>query len=220
MIQALSFDAAGTLIEPAEPVAETYARLLSPHLGALDPADLKAAFPRAFNSAGIPDYGAHPDGDTAERQWWHRVVEATVGQAVEAAAFGALFDYYASGKAWRVFDEVTTVLHHCRELGFRLIVVSNFDRRLHSILADLALVDHFECILTSADARARKPSPEIFRNALGQLNLKAGEVLHVGDSSDADQNGPRTLGMEAFLLERPATDLRDFLDWVQIRRGI
>ena len=125
VIRALFFDAAGTLIEPAEPVAETYARLLSPHLGTLDPADLKAGFPRAFAGAGVPDYDAHPDGDMAERQWWHQVVEATVGQAVEPEAFEALFDHYASGEAWRVFDEVIPVLRQCRDLGFRKIVVSN-----------------------------------------------------------------------------------------------
>lgn len=212
VIQALSFDAAGTLIEPAEPVAETYARLLSPHLGPLDPDRLTASFPQAFKDAGQPKFEDHLEGDLAERQWWRVVVEATVAQTVSDEAFHELFDHYAKPESWRVFPEVTSVLYRINKFGLRCVVISNFDLRLHRILDGHGLT--FEGIITSASAQSRKPSCAIFSQALKILEVEAGELLHVGDSKQADLIGAKAAGIDAYLLDRPATDLWDFMDWV------
>lgn len=217
MIQGILFDAAGTLIEPAEPVAETYARLLSPYLGPLDPAALSPEFKRAFMAAGDPDYGAASSGDLAERQWWRKVVEGTVGQEIPDEAFHALFDHYANGEAWRVYPEVEEVLDRCSQLGLRRGIVSNFDRRLHAILADIGLCEKFDTIISSADASARKPSSAIFSMALSDLDLRACQALHVGDSLQADFHGARAAGIEAFHLKRPAEDLSCFMNWLGSR---
>ena len=213
MIQALLFDAAGTLIEPAEPVAQTYARLLSPHLGPLDPGAIGAAFGDAFIKAGEPNYADFSDGDTAERRWWREVVECTVEQPVPDEAFNTLFNYYASGTAWRIFPEVKAVLAHASDLGLRCAVVSNFDLRLHPILKELDLP--FEQIITSADARARKPSPAIFSEALRRLELDASAVFHVGDSEQADLIGAKAAGIHAYHLQRPSSDLWAFIEWLE-----
>lgn len=212
MIQAISFDAAGTLIEPAEPVAVTYARLLSPHLGPLDHAKLAASFPQAFQDAGQPKYEEYQDGDHAERQWWRIVVETTVAQSVPDEAFHELFEHYAKPESWRVFPEVPSVLSQVSELGLRCVVTSNFDLRLHRILDGHDLT--FEEIITSASARSRKPSCAIFSQALRILEVEAGELLHVGDSKQADLIGAKAAGIDAYLLVRPSTDLWDFMDWV------
>ncbi|MFC7337277.1 HAD-IA family hydrolase [Haloferula chungangensis] len=217
MIQALFLDAAGTLIEPAEPVAETYAQLLSPHLGTLTPAELAHSFRSAIRSAGIPQYeghpDGHPDGDQAERQWWRDIVELTVGKPVADPVFHHLFEHYAQPQAWRIFPEVAECLSEIRQLGLRAAVVSNFDLRLHPLLKSFGL--EFEQVVSSADARARKPSPVIFEHALQLMRLRPEEVLHVGDSKGADLIGAQEAGIRAFLIERPRTDLRDFLEWVR-----
>ncbi|MEP4076806.1 HAD-IA family hydrolase [Haloferula sp.] len=213
MIQALLFDAAGTLFEPAEAVAETYSRLLSPHVGPLDPAELRGSFGDAFKKAGDPEYPDFQDGDTAERHWWRGVVESTVGQTISDEAFDELFEYYAHASAWRIFPEVRSTLAQASEIGLRCSVVSNFDLRLHRILADLDLT--FEQVVTSADACARKPSPAIFQQALEALDLTRHQVLHVGDTRQADLIGAQAAGIDAFLVERPTSDLGDFLRWAR-----
>lgn len=212
MIQAISFDAAGTLIEPAHPVAETYAQLLSAHLGPLDSTRLASSFPQALIRAGEPAYADHQDGESAERQWWRVVVETAVGQRVPDEAFHELFEHYANPEAWKVFPEVTSALNRVTELGLRSVVISNFDLRLHRILDSFDL--DFEIIMTSATARSRKPSPSIFSKTLQSLKIEAHQMLHVGDSKMADLAGAKAVGIEAFLLDRPATDLGDFMDWV------
>ncbi|MCH7228360.1 HAD-IA family hydrolase [Haloferula sp. A504] len=207
MIEALLFDAAGTLIAPAEPVGDTYARILGRHRIAYG--DLQAGFARAFSEAGEPDFPSHVDGDAAERQWWRRVVDQSVGGEVPDEAFTDLFDHYAAGNAWSVLPGVVEALEVAH--GFRLAVVSNFDRRLHRVLDELGLAPHFELILTSADARARKPSPVIFEHALQQLGLSPSQVRHVGDSAIADGEGAGNAGIRGYVLGRDIRDLPAFV---------
>lgn len=217
VIRALFFDAAGTLIEPAEPVAEVYARAAAAAGYRVEAAAVKRAFGAAFSGLGDPAWELHPHGDAAEREWWKAVVCGTFGEILRGplpASFGAevfdgLFSHYADPRAWRVFPEVPGVLAASREAGFRIAVVSNFDRRLHGILEGHGL--HFDAVVTSADACSRKPDPAIFRHALDLLGFGPEEAFHVGDSRTADFEGAQALGIEAFLLERPHTDLRDFL---------
>lgn len=215
MIRALLFDAAGTLIRPTEPVAVVYARILAHHGNPLSPATLSHSFNAAFATAGDPDYDAAADGEQAEREWWRRVVDATLGQAADEATFTELYDHYAQPSAWQVFPDAIPALTTAQERGLRLAVVSNFDCRLRPILEAHQLERYFDFILTSADACARKPSPRIFEQALKQLKLTAGEALHVGDSWKPDIDGAASVALGAFHLNRPSTSLLDFLQWAE-----
>jgi putative hydrolase of the HAD superfamily len=224
VLQALFLDAAGTLIEPAEPVAEVYARTAAACGQLVEPAVVKQWFGVAFSGIGDPNYDLHPDGDLAEREWWRQVMgtvfEKSLGtpspEGFLSPCFEALFAHYAEPAAWRVFPEVPGVLADARAAGLRLAVVSNFDLRLHGILAGHGL--HFDEVITSADARSRKPDPAIFRTALERLGLQPHEVLHAGDSPAADLEGAAAAGIGACLIARPATDLRAFLAGALARR--
>jgi putative hydrolase of the HAD superfamily len=79
-------------------------------------------------------------------------------------------------------------------LDLRLAVVSNWDVALHGYLEELALVDHFATVVTSAEAGAPKPDPRIFELALERLHVPPERALHVGDS-EADEEGARAAGM-------------------------
>lgn len=212
MIRALLLDAAGTLIDLAEPVGKTYARILGQHGIHLPAAELESRFRRTFGSLGEPDFAAHPDGDTAERAWWRNLVETALCHSVTDAAFTALFDHYARPDAWTVFPEVPDVLHAARDAGFTLAVVSNFDLRLHPILEGLGLAPFFDLIVSSADARARKPSPSIFRHALDRLGVSPAESLHAGDSPVFDIEAATACGIGAYHVDRPARCLRGLLE--------
>lgn len=212
VIEALLFDAAGTLIAPAEPVGDTYARILGRH--GIHHGDLQAGFARAFSEAGEPDFAGHDNGDAAERRWWRNVVDQSVGRKVPDDVFGELFDHYAAGDAWCVLPGVVEALESAD--AFRLAVVSNFDRRLHRVLDELGLAPHFEFILTSADACARKPSPAIFKRALERLELRPEQVRHVGDSETADGEGARNAGITGYVLGHDLDDLGTYVATAQM----
>ncbi|BCU77561.1 HAD-IIIA family hydrolase [Luteolibacter sp. LG18] len=224
MIRTIFFDAAGTLIEPAEPVAAVYVRHFAAAGWEVSEAAVKGAFRTVFATLPPPAYAAAADGDSAERAWWRSVVEETArASGIEAtggefdACFANLFAHYASGEAWTVFPEVREVLARLREEGCRLAVVSNFDRRLHGILADFGLDREFEVVVTSADAGARKPDAAIFRHALAAMVARPSDTVHIGDHGLADGEGAAAVGIEAFVLDRPRTTLIDALGWLRLK---
>lgn len=215
MTTALFFDAAGTLIDTVDPVAAVYARVFSRHQCPVPLDTLSSRFPEAFRAADDPDFAGLPDGDQAERAWWRGIVETCAGGPIPDSAFDELFDHYAEASAWTILPGVVEALEDARSVGLRLAVVSNFDVRLHRVLEGLGLKEHFEFVLTSGDARCRKPSPDIFRQALERMGVPPEQVRHVGDSARCDGEGARNAGIRPFVLSHPERDLQRFLEEVR-----
>lgn len=204
--RAALFDAAGTLIALREPAGETYARSAR-RLGIrasaqrLDEAlarSLRRAPPMLFPEASRAEI------DARERAWWRDVVFATFRRAeVDAdasqleACFASLYSEFAEPRAWRAAPDAHETLSTLRAAGLATGVISNFDRRLHGILDGLGLTPLLDVVVLPSDAGAAKPRPEIFRFALAQLGLAAGDALFVGDERECDLEGARRAGMRA-----------------------
>jgi putative hydrolase of the HAD superfamily len=209
-LRAITFDAAGTLIRVAEPVADIYARLAREHGAELSPEALDAGFRKVF--ADMPPM-AFDERDPAvlircERDWWRNLVARVIQQAGHVAAFDAyfdaLFDYYADGHAWRAYPEAHAALQSARQRGLRIAVVSNFDSRLPPILRTLGLEHQLDAVVYSTGCGAAKPDPRIFEHALQALDTPAEAALHVGDNLQADYHGAVAAGMRALHLQRRA----------------
>ena len=222
-IQAITFDAAGTLMGIAEPVGETYARFAQDLGAKLSPRALDEGFRGAF--AHMPPM-AFPGLDEvqrlrAERDWWRALVERVVRHAGSLpdfdfeAYFDALFSHYANGAAWRAYPEAHQALRSARGRGLRVGVVSNFDSRLPSILRELGFEPLIDTVVTSSGCGAAKPDARIFRHALKALGATADTALHVGDSLDADYHGASAAGMTAVYLERRDRPARDDIPTIE-----
>lgn len=216
----IAFDAAGTLIRTSVPVETTYAECFSA-LGFPAPEKTwKSAFRTAFSLAPDPEYEIHETGDRAERTWWRTVVAESAhatgirpSRETMDTAFETLFDHYASGSAWELFPEVEQVLRSFEEQGLKMAVVSNFDLRLHRILDELGTAGYFETILTSADAAARKPSPDILHLLVEGSGIVRENGCLVGDSLEADGGAANSMEIPFYHLDRPDRTLVDFADW-------
>lgn len=207
-IQAVTFDAAGTLMRVAEPVGETYARIARGVGAKLSPQALDAGFRAAFAHMRPM---AFSEADAAarlrcERDWWRTLVERVVRHAGQIQAFDAYFDtlfaYYASGAAWRAYPEARAALAAARARGLRVAVVSNFDSRLPPILRELGFEALLDSVVYSTGCGAAKPDPRIFLKALGDLAVEPRRALHVGDSLAADYHGATAAGLRALHLQR------------------
>ncbi|UCE86250.1 MAG: HAD-IA family hydrolase [Deltaproteobacteria bacterium] len=199
-LEAVLFDAAGTLIEPREPVGEIYARLARSHGVALPPERLQDAFARVLRSTA-PSVEADP---AREREWWRGIVRATFRAADGRARFrdfdayfDALFERFAAPDAWRVRPGGRPALAALRARGLRLAVLSNFDQRLPGLLAGLGLAAEFEAVVIPAVAGAAKPDPRIFAFALRQLGVSAERAVYVGDDAEQDVRAARAAGLWA-----------------------
>jgi putative hydrolase of the HAD superfamily len=213
-VRVVFFDAAGTLIEPRDPVGATYARIARDYGIDADANAVNAAFRRVFRDAPPLAFGS--DREPAELrameyQWWRELVAASfqgLGEFTDFDAyFRCLFAFFADPLNWRLDPEATPTLLNLRARGLRLGLISNFDHRLYRILEGLGLREHFETITISSEAGDAKPSPEIFRSALRDFKVAADEAIHVGDSPELDATGAQAAGIIAILLD-PSTGQR------------
>lgn len=213
-MEAVLFDAAGTLLQVREPVGETYARIGAQHGARVPASRLEEAFRRILAAAPPMAFPGEGPAEVArrERAWWRDVVRGTFRAADGTArfrdfeaGFEALWQHFASPAAWRLATGAEAALTALSGAGLRLGVLSNFDQRLHGILAGLGIRDRFEVVVLPADAGAAKPAPRIFEVALARLGLPAAAVLYVGDDADHDVAAARAAGLRAVQVTGPAT---------------
>ncbi len=185
-VAAVSFDAAGTLIHTAEPVADVYVRNAHRHGVVVDVATVQARFGPAFATAPGRMVG---DG----RAWWAHVVAHTVGSD-NPTLFDALYDHYADPGAWTVTPGAAEVLAALRASGRPVGLVSNFDTRLRGLLEQLGLRDGLDEVFISGEHGMEKPDPRAFVWMADRLGVPVTRLLHVGDRMDADVQGAHGAG--------------------------
>jgi putative hydrolase of the HAD superfamily len=155
-----------------------------------------------------------PPGQAAafERDAWHEVVRQTflaadpaLGPRAADACFDALFAHYGGRDAWRAREGAGDALRSFRKAGVGTAVVSNFDQRLHGILAALDLTDWLDLVWLPSDAGAAKPDPAAFAGALRALGVAPENALFVGDDAVRDVAGARAAGIRAVDVKSLAT---------------
>ena len=87
---------------------------------------------------------------------------------------------------------------------YKLGIVSNFaiPECVTKLLQRHGLAGFFDVVVVSGAVNKRKPSMEIFKHALEALGVKAEEAVFVGDTVDADVQGPKAAGMRTIYIER------------------
>ena len=95
---------------------------------------------------------------------------------------------------------------------YKLGVVSNFaiPECVLKLLKASNLDGLFDVVVVSAAVNKRKPSPEIFKSALKMLGVSASEAAFVGDTIDADIEGPKAVGMKTIYIERRVQEIGKF----------
>lgn len=197
-IQAVTFDAGHTLIEPRESVGDVYAAAAARHgAGNLSRVELERRFQVALARAGS---AVNTQAD------WARIVDNTFAGLLRRPPsetfFPELFARFAQASAWRIYDDVGPTLESLAHSGVRLGVISNWDNRLRPLLAQLELAGRFEVIIVSAEVGHAKPAAEIFAAAARAFGLPPAEILQVGDNWEADVAGARAAGFQAVQIAR------------------
>ena len=105
----------------------------------------------------------------------------------------------------KVYPEMIRTLTELQKAGVRMGIVSNttnpgFMKDYEQSL--LGLDSYFEFSIYSSEVPYRKPHPSIFQLALSRLDLKAPDVLFVGDNLNADITGAQGVGMPAAWVNR------------------
>lgn len=211
-IRAIVFDVGGTLLYPADPVGETYAKFAGAHGLKLHAQSTTTAFREAFKSSAPRAKGTIPT-DGNDRAWWKQVVTRSLQDKAfpDPATFDAFFEdvylHYAKADAWGIYPEAFEVLEALRDHDVDLVVLSNWDARLHAVLDKSGLGEFLPRRFISAELGWEKPDPAIYRHVAETLRLPPGAFLSVGDDPKNDVEGPKKAGWRAVQIERPKRDL-------------
>jgi REG-2-like HAD superfamily hydrolase len=193
---ALLLDAAGTLLHPAVPVAQTYARIAGEHGIAVTPAEVGQRF------SGIMKRAAPLRHDSPDwRPFWQMVVEHCTGSD-DPELLDALIQYFRLPASWTVAEGAASCCMQVRARGMKVAVVSNWDLHLRPLLVDLGASAWLDAIVVSAEQQLEKPDPRIFLRACERLGVEPGAAVHVGNDPDEDIAGATAAGCAALLLGR------------------
>jgi len=92
-------------------------------------------------------------------------------------------------------------------------LVSNFTYApvIYKSLRLLGLNDFFDVVVVSEEHGWRKPSPRIFRDVLGKLQVQAHEAVFIGDSPMEDIKGADDAGLKTVFVASKFSTLKDLL---------
>ena len=199
-VRAITFDAGQTFLELD---TDMLARRLAERGVRADPAALEAAKPAAWRrheeaaAAGI----RHP-----WKEMMTRLLEGTGGEA----HVDWLFDEQRRANLWRRTPaDMRALLEELHARGVPIAVLSNSEGSLAALLEEIGLARLFVAIADSGALGMAKPDRGIFDWTLARLGVTADEVVHVGDSREADVAGALAAGWRAVWFGPIAHDVGD-----------
>jgi putative hydrolase of the HAD superfamily len=204
-VRAVLLDAFGTLLTLDAPAPRLRA-LLSDRLS-VEVTEAQAA--EALR-AEVAYYRAHMyEGIDIERvAQLHARCAAVLREALppslqlDAAAPGAITAILLDSLQFSVYPEVPEALARLRDAGLRLVVASNWDASLDSVLDRVGLLGAVDAVVNSATVGAAKPDPRLLRSALLLAGAEPLAAVHVGDSFREDVGAALGAGVRPILLSR------------------
>lgn len=205
-VQAVVFDAVGTVMYPAPSVADAYRDAIERHFGVR----INLQHIRDTTRTALQQRSATPDlktDEAAERDFWAQLVHqlCPVNDPAKATAcFEDLFDHFARPSSWECFPEVRSVVPQLQAAELGLAIASNFDRRLNTVCDGLPPLKEISHRFISSVVGCRKPAPEFFSAVCSGLQVQPQNVLFVGDDLINDVQGALQAGMQAAWVARQA----------------
>lgn len=202
MIQAIVYDAVGTLIHVQPSVASIYAEFGKRFGSQLRADEIRRRFHAAFARQDQLDQEAGwRTSEPREKERWRQIVAEVLDDVNDPACFPALYDTFARPDVWACDTDAVTVLTHFHGQGIRQAMASNFDRRLRGVIEPMPVARYLESIFISSEIGWRKPAPEFFAHVAESLRLPTNAILFVGDDRVNDYDAALKAGMRALLLD-------------------
>ena len=203
-INAVVFDAVGTLIYPDPAVAAVYAAVGRRFGSKLAEPEVARRFRAVFAEVETRDRaGDLTTSEDAEYSRWQHIVRRVLDDAGDyAGCFADLWQHFARASSWRVFPDVPQVMRSLASSGLRLAIASNFDQRLLEIIQQIEPLKPCRPVLVSSQVGYRKPHPRFFEAIEAVLGVAPSTVLYVGDDPDNDIAAARSAGFQTLLVRR------------------
>ena len=122
--------------------------------------------------------------------------------AATGAALAELHAYHQAHNLWEFMPaDVLPALVAIRDLGLRMVVVSNANGTICAAAERLGIAPLVRCVLDSQVEGVEKPDPRLFEIALERSGARRETTIHVGDIYEVDVVGARAAGIQPVLLD-------------------
>jgi len=202
-VQAVFFDAVGTLIYPHPSAPAVYTEVGRRYGSKLDEAAIADRFRAAFQREEEIDRSAGwRTSEEREIARWRNIVQDALQDAKDTEArFDELYGHFGRPSSWRIDPDAARVLPELSNRGLMLGIASNYDHRLRTVAAGLPEFRHIEHFVISAEIGWRKPAALFFAEMCSRTRLDPSRILVVGDDRINDFEGARAAGMHALLVD-------------------
>ena len=209
-IEIVFLDAGDTILYPHPSFSEIFVRVANDHGYPIEPSDVDEVRGRiAPHLVDIAeDSGAGEGGvslsEEKSRLFWtflyrRFLEELGIG---DDSMVDALFEVFSTTSTYRLFDDVLPALRDLGSRGYRLGLISNFERWLEEMLVELEVGHIFDVAVISGIEGVEKPDTSIYLRALEKAGVAADAAVHVGDSPGLDVVPASSVGMRTVLLDR------------------
>lgn len=209
----IALDAVGTLIVPAEPIASTYRQHAARFGVAMSAEEIQVRFRRFYSEI----WGAADQAQTSEsieRERWSQLVDRIFGEDTSRSEnlFESLWEHYATREAWDLAPGAASLVKALNHQGRVWGIASNFDQRLHQVVATFSELSSAPFVLTSADIGHSKPAGDFFDAVSTQLEHD--KPLMLGDSFKHDVAGAIRAGWWSAWITSNSSEP----DWADLQR--
>jgi len=215
MLKAVFFDVGNTLLFPYPSVGEVVREILAEEGHLRDLGAIDAYLPL------VDEY--YEDRYRTDDTFWTDEAETSgvwvgmysllcrkLGIEDDAERIAArVYDEFGSPHRWQAYPDVRPAFDRLRSRGLKLGLISNWDRRLESLVEGLGLSEMLSTVISSAEVGLHKPDPRIFDLACERLGVAPEDAAHVGDHHYADIVGARAVGMLPVLIDRHTGEAAD-----------
>ncbi|MBU4556006.1 MAG: HAD-IA family hydrolase [Actinobacteria bacterium] len=212
MTRAVFFDVGNTLLYPYPSVSEVCRQVLARAGHTRDLESIDALMPLVdayYEDRYREDDTFWTDEGETSGVWvgMYSLLARQLGIHEDAESLArSVYDEFGRADRWAAYADVRPAFLRVRERGMRVGIISNWDRRLESLLSNLGLGDLIDTVISSAAVGLRKPDPRIFEMACDRLGVAPAQAVHVGDHHYADILGATSVGMRAVLIDRHGID--------------
>lgn len=215
--QVFLFDAVGTILEPTPDVSTVYFQHGRSFGSRLTFEEVKQRFKTARQTLFLSENAEHetssefPDGvlvsnDDREREMWYQLVKAVFTDVPPIEdLFAALWEHFATPDNWKVFDDVSACWSALRAKNSTIAIASNFDSRLHAVVASCPPLESADWCFCSAEVGFRKPDQAFYRTIKTTIESELNKPLNVtfvGDDLEHDAKAPAAFGWQSIWLNR------------------
>jgi HAD superfamily hydrolase (TIGR01549 family) len=116
--------------------------------------------------------------------------------------FKLLWAHFAQSASWEVFPDAFHAIELCNERGVPWCIASNFDARLHQVVAGHLQLASCQRVFCSSQVGFDKPATEFFVELEKSLQLDSRQLIMVGDDAHLDAAAAEKAGWIGLWLNR------------------